>query len=67
MLIVSPAGQVQHTRPSVRHDVRRPGRREAEAALRTLSEHLESLKDYRTARSLRRARDVLTLVVATAY
>lgn len=69
MLSITDAGVVRHTGPCVHHAVPRPRRSEALEALAQLSEHLESLavSDIEAARQLRKARDTLAIVVATAY
>ena len=69
MLTVTLTGQVRHSNPSIHHAVPRPRRSDAEAALAALSAHLEALAkvDLGAARRLRKARDTLAVVVATAY
>lgn len=69
MLSITETGVVRHTGPCVHHAVPRPRRSEAQEALAQLSEYLELLAktDLKTARRLRKARDTLAIVVATAY
>lgn len=69
MLTVTPTGLVQHQATNIPHHVQRPRRSDAQAALAVISAHLEALAkvDLKTARHLRKARDTLAIVVATAY
>ena len=69
MLYTTDAGQVRHRSAGIHHAIPKPRRSEAESALVLFSEYLESLArtDLRAARKLRKARDVLAVVVNTAY
>ena len=69
MLRLTDAGTVRHTAPGIHHAVQKPKRSEAEAALVMLDEYLAPLSTDGGPRAakLRKVRDTLAVVVATAY
>jgi hypothetical protein len=69
MLATTEAGIVRHKNSMIHHNVRRPNRREAEAAMAVVSDAIEraAANAQGNAAELRTARDTLALVVSTAY
>ena len=68
MLRITDAGIVRHNTNGLHHAVQKPRRSVAESALVMLDEYLDDLTDdsART-RKLRKAHDILAVVVQTAY
>lgn len=69
MLRVTDSGLVRHRQPGTHHDVHKPRRSDAEAAVNYLTRYIAdvAVDDPVTARWLSDQRDTLAIVVATAY
>lgn len=68
MLRITDAGTVRHNLTGLHHAVRKPRRSVAESALVMLDEYLDDLtEDSARTRKLRKAHDILAVVVRTAY
>ena len=68
MLRITDAGIVRHNTNGLHHAVQKPRRSVAESALVMLDEYLDDLaEDSARTRKLRKAHDILAVVVRTAY
>jgi len=68
MLRITDAGTVRHNLTGLHHAVQKPRRSVAESALVMLDEYLDDLtEDSARTRKLRKAHDILAIVVRTAY